>query len=270
MINKFSVLICVYWKDNANIFNSALNSIFDNSIQPKEIILVVDGVIGDDIERVIQNHLNKRNLKVIRNTNNVGFVNSLNLGLKQITTDWVIRCDSDDINSADRFYILSQHMNDDVHIIGSYIAEVNENNKVYGIKKVPLLHEDIVKHFKKRNPFNHMSIAFKYSVVRDLGGYPNIELREDYALWALIVSKGYKSKNIDKILVNASAGEKMFKRRKGGSIISAEIALQSHLLKIGMTTPLEAFFYGTLRCISFMMPAFILKIIYNNVLRNQR
>lgn len=264
----FSVLICVYKKDDARIFDYALDSIFKNTLQPKKVVLVVDGFIEDNLENVIKKYSHITYFKIIRNVDNIGFVNSLNLGLKNIVSKWVVRCDADDFNVPERFKILSNHMKEDVDLIGSYVAETNELNEIYAVKKVPLSHQEILKHLKKRNPFNHMSVAYKRSVVVNLKGYPNIELREDYALWATMISEGYKSKNIKDILVHASAGEKMFKRRKGGAIIKAEIALQSHLINTQITTYIEALIYGTIRSLSFMMPTFIVRFIYNNFLRN--
>lgn len=263
----FSVLICVYKNDDVTKFKSALKSIFNNTLQPREVLLVVDGLIGDNIEDVIKkyNHINY--FRVLRNINNVGFVNSLNLGLKNIVSEWVVRCDADDYNLPERFEILFDHIEKDTDLIGSYVAETNQYAEIYAVKKVPLFHEDILIHLKKRNPFNHMSVAFKRSAAISLGGYPHIELREDYGLWAAMISKGYKSKNIENILVHASAGEKMFTRRKGGAVIKAEIALQSHLVNVGISNYIEAIVYGTARCLILLMPKSIIKLVYNRLLR---
>ena len=120
---------------------------------------------------------------------------------------------------------------------------------------------------KTRNPFNHMSVAFRRNLALKLGGYPKIELREDYGLWASMLASGAKSKNIKDILVHASAGNKMFKRRKGGAIINAEITLQSHLVKTNMSSLHEAILFGFLRIMSFKLPKSLIKIIYVNILR---
>jgi len=168
----------------------------------------------------------------------------------------------------ERFEILFDHINKDTDLIGSYVAETNQQDEIYAVKKVPLFHEDILIHLKKRNPFNHMSVAFKKSAAISLGGYPHIELREDYGLWAAMISKGYKSKNIENILVHASAGEKMFTRRKGGAVIKAEIALQYHLVNTGVSNYVEAIFYGASRCLILLMPKFIIELVYSKLLRN--
>lgn len=52
----FSVAMCVYGKDNPKWFDEALHSIIDQTLQPDEIVLVVDGPIPQDIQRVIDKY----------------------------------------------------------------------------------------------------------------------------------------------------------------------------------------------------------------------
>jgi len=49
----FSVSMCVYGGDNAEWFDSALNSILHQTVRPQEIVLVVDGPVPDTIYKVI-------------------------------------------------------------------------------------------------------------------------------------------------------------------------------------------------------------------------
>lgn len=53
----FSVAICVYGKDNAEWFDRALESIIVNqTVKPSEVVLVVDGPIPEEIEKVIEKY----------------------------------------------------------------------------------------------------------------------------------------------------------------------------------------------------------------------
>lgn len=53
---SFSVSICVYEKDSAEQFDAALNSIINQTVEPREIVLVVDGPISSDIQQVIDKY----------------------------------------------------------------------------------------------------------------------------------------------------------------------------------------------------------------------
>ena len=52
-MEKYSVLITVYKNDNPSYFKAALLSMINQTIKPDEIILVKDGVIGEELQRVI-------------------------------------------------------------------------------------------------------------------------------------------------------------------------------------------------------------------------
>lgn len=96
--------------------------------------------------------------------------------------------------------------------------EVDRTGRPIAIRKVPSTEKEIRKFICHRNPFNHMTVAFRRSIVSDLGGYPDIFLKEDYALWACMLSRGVKMTNLEYILVNATAGSEMYRRRGGANM----------------------------------------------------
>lgn len=51
--SDFSVAMCVYGKDNAEWFDKAIQSVINQTVQPSEIVLVVDGSIPESIQNVI-------------------------------------------------------------------------------------------------------------------------------------------------------------------------------------------------------------------------
>ena len=48
--------MCVYGKDNPKWFDEALESIINQSVQPNEIVLVVDGPIPREIQNIIDKY----------------------------------------------------------------------------------------------------------------------------------------------------------------------------------------------------------------------
>lgn len=52
----FSVAMCVYGGDNPKWFDTALNSIIQQTVKPNEIVLVVDGKIPKSIQAVIEKY----------------------------------------------------------------------------------------------------------------------------------------------------------------------------------------------------------------------
>ena len=52
-IKRFSVCMSVYHGDNAAFFKESVDSLLAQTRKPDEIVLVVDGPVGDDINQVI-------------------------------------------------------------------------------------------------------------------------------------------------------------------------------------------------------------------------
>ena len=151
---------------------------------------------------------------------------------------------------------------------GGQIVEFDElNSHILGIRRVPLCSSDIIFMLPKRNPFNHVTMCIRRKLLQE-NPYPNIPGFEDYALWATLISKGYKFGNIDKILVKVRAGSNMLGRRSGLNYIKLEMKLRRHIISLRFYKTNRIIWYGILRCLSFLLPLRVKSIIYRKYLRN--
>jgi glycosyltransferase involved in cell wall biosynthesis len=267
--DDFSVLLPTFNREDLYIlFDRAVQSIFLNTVIPKETIVIVDGPVTNEFRDKIINYEKLYDLSVIWLPDNVGLTMALNIGLSHVKTKWVVRADGDDFNLPERFEKQLTVLRKGYHLVGGSIQEVDEGGKFLKIRRVPLEHIEIVKMLKRRNPFNHMSVAFSTEFAKEIGGYPNIYLKEDYGFWCLFIKNGAKTANLPDILVHATTGLKLFSRRSGLKYIKSEIDLQKYLVACGLSTVCESLFFGSLRCIAFAMPASIKKLIYLNLLRD--
>ena len=265
---EFTVLIAVYKNDSSELFEKALSSIYLNTQKPSKVLLVVDGPVPQSISNIINRYSVHTNLEVKYLPQNVGLAKALNIGLELVRTEWVIRADSDDLNLENRFEVLCDYMYQGYDLIGSAIQEVDEDGIKLGLRSPPLLQTDIVKFARKRNPFNHMSVAYKTAFAVECGGYPDIFLKEDYGLWASMLCSGAKVINLSAPLVLATAGAAMYKRRGGLRYVWAELKLQKHLIDTGISNVFYACIYGISRSIVYLIPNQIRAIIYSRLLRN--
>ena len=269
VIIDFAVLMAVYNGDDPLLFERAIRSVLANNLLPNQFVLVVDGPINQILESVINIFIGERILEVYRNEVNVGLALALNYGLEKIRTKFVIRADADDFNLPDRFSSLIEEVNSNpmIDLIGSAILEVDKSGQVLFEKKVPLTKAEILKYIKLRNPFNHMSVLFRLSKVLSCGGYPNIHLKEDYALWCLMISQDAVVLNIPKILVHATTGNDMYKRRGGLIYALSELKMQLFIYRCKLTTIHFAFIVTILRAFVFLMPSYIRGSLYKLFLR---
>jgi glycosyltransferase involved in cell wall biosynthesis len=267
----FTVLMAVYRNDNVALFNQAVHSVFANTLLPNHCLIVVDGPVTKALDIAIAS-LEKTygpSIQFLRLAKNFGLAQALNAGIEQIHTDWIVRADADDINLPNRFLELASAIKDhpDLDLLGSYILEIDQEGKPLAIREVPVLEADIRQFAKTRNPFNHMTVAYRADAVTECGGYPNVYLREDYALWCQFLSKQKKLLNIPQVLVHATAGKDMYERRGGWKYAKAEWEMQQLLVTLGQKNSMRAIFDGLMRSAIFLLPGSIRGLIYTRFLR---
>lgn len=238
---KFSVAMSVYKNDNPQHFDRALESITTfQTIKPSEIVLVVDGQIGDELNRVINKYGQLYPIfKVIRLDKNAGLGNALKLAVENASYDLIARMDSDDISVSTRF---EQQLgffasNPSVDIVGGDISEfIGEENNIVAYRKVPTSEQDIKNYMKVRCPFNHMTVMYKKTAVLKAGGYLDLFWNEDYYLWIRMQLSKAKFSNTGTTLVNVRTGSDMYARRGGKRYFQSEKYLQKYMLKHKMIT----------------------------------
>ena len=212
----FTVLMALCGKKDPDLFTKALASVFDNDLKPDHMVLVVDGPVDIALgQRVMAAEIDYA-VEIIRLEKNQGLATALNTGLKHIRTEWIVRADADDYNLPQRFRRLAElvRSNPELDLAGSAVLELEMDGTPVAVRDMPLQHDEILRFMKRRNPFNHMTIACRRSLVEYCGGYPDIYGREDYALWAKMVKTGARCANLPQALVHATGGNDMYRRRK--------------------------------------------------------
>lgn len=267
----FSVLLSVYKDETPFFLNEALYSLLKKqNILPNEIILVKDGQLTTELNNIISIWVDEfpQIVNIIPLEKNVGLGNALNEGLKHCTNNWVFRMDTDDCCMPHRFEKQIEYIknNPEVVLVGSNTEEFDSSmENSLGYRKVPCTHNEIRTYIKRRNPFNHMTVAFRKDIIESVGGYKHHLYMEDYNLWIRIVAEGHQVGNIDDVLVNVRGGDSMVKRRKGITYIKSEFQLAKLKTDKKIDTPLNAYLNCTLRSIPRLLPTSILSKVYKKL-----
>lgn len=273
MKDNFSVLISVYFKEVPAYLGTALESIIRQSLKPSQIVLIKDGPLNHELNQVIQKYVVKEPtlFKVISLEKNVGLGKALNIGLMECTYDIVVRMDSDDICPYDRFEKQVTFLNENIEIdvVSGWVSEFNEYiENIVSIRKVPELHNEIIRFFKKRNAINHMAVAFRKNKVQNAGSYEDVPYFEDYYLWAKMVVKGTKFYNIQESIMYARVGNDMIGRRMGIPYARKEFAFFRKIRKIGFINNFEFYAIIFLRIPLRLLPKKFLASLYKFVIRS--
>ena len=238
-MDKFSVLMSVYYKEKPEFFDLSLESnIVNQTLSPNEFVLICDGELTPDLEAVIDKYqkLFPEVFKVYRKENG-GLGKALNFGLPKCSYSLVARSDSDDICSPDRFEKQVGFMNEhpEIGIISSYIDEFAEDwTRPNHIKTLPLTHDELYQMAKFRNPLNHMSVMMRKNDIIRIGSYRHIPYIEDYELWVRAIINGIKIANIGEVLVHARTGNGMVQRRGTKKYIKSWHLMNKDMMKAGM------------------------------------
>ena len=271
---QFSVLMSVYIKEKPDFLRESLNSIFKQTLQPNEIVLVEDGPLTNKLYSIINDFQQKYpTLKTVILKENVGLGKALNEGMKYCSYDIIARMDSDDICLTNRFEkqisFLQNHP--EIDMIGCWTQEFTEDNngaKQYmAIKKFPVTNDEIYKFGKNRNPFEHPSVIFKKEAIIKAGGYIHCYLFEDYYLWARMMMNNCKFYNIPEPLLYFRMTENSFERRGGWKYAITEVKNMWMFKKIGFFS-LSLYLKNVFtRFPVRIMPNKLRKFIYNTFLR---
>src|SRR5437868_4317075 len=111
--NKYSVLMSVYHREKPNYLIESLDSIFNQTIEPDEVILVKDGILTKELEDIIGSYLNRyKNFRVYALKKNSGLGVALNLGLMHCNNEIIVRMDTDDISVPNRIERQLEYLNE--------------------------------------------------------------------------------------------------------------------------------------------------------------
>lgn len=273
---KFTVLMTTYYKETAKNLDISLRSITDDqTVLPDQIVLVLDGPIGNELERIVSKYVERypETIDVVRLSKNVGQGMASAEGIKHCKNDIIARMDSDDISIGTRFetQISIFEKNSSVSVVGGYIGEFEDNpNLIRLVRSVPEKHDDICKMFKLRNPINNVTVMYKKEALERAGGYTKERANEDFSIYVRMLATGSVFYNIPKILVNVRTGKDMMKRRGDINIFFAWCKNQKILLDSKNTNVLS-YIISCLGCLFFILtPVGMKRFLYKNILRKHK
>ena len=268
------MLISLYEKNDPEYFEQAMISIFEQTYQPTEVILVIDGDKTQEQQNIIDYFQLKyvNILKVIQLDKNNGQGAALNEGLKYCSYELVARMDTDDISKKTRFekQVSIFEQNPEIDVVGSWVDEFFDlPNEKISIRKVPEKHFEIAKFAKYRCPFNHPAVMYKKSKIIECGGYEQAGLLDDYILWMKMLKIGAIFYNIQESLLCYRLGNDMYKRRGGIKYAIDECNSQLFLFRSGLISLPITLVNIFVRFFVRIVPEKIRVLIYKNVLRKR-
>jgi len=260
--SNFTVLMPVHDLVKIDLLKKSIYSVLNNSLRPKEFLIIVDGFISED-KFLFLKSLKKKIVRIIF-LKKVGLVGALNYGIIRSKFNIIARADSDDINLKNRFFNqINFFIKNNLDILGSNIYEKIGKKKY--VKT--LISSPSIFHFIFFNPINHMTVVFNKKKIMKLGSYPSIKYKEDYALWLLAKFSNYKLYNLNLNLVSVNFDKKRFSKRKNFDSIFSEFKIFLLILEKKFILSPLAILAVIFRISYLALPNFIYFFLTKNLLR---
>lgn len=264
--HSVSVLMAVYNRDDPMHFADALDSLLPFVDLLESVVLVADGPLSEDLELVILKRLLILKINTVRLPLSVGLGEALNAGLHHTSSDYVLRMDADDLCRPERLEILLNVLAKEpsLDVVGSFISEFESVPLVSrGERRVPLLHDDILRLMRTRCVMNHVSCLLRRKTVIDAGGYSGGNgFAEDWWLWVRLLSRGARFRNVNSVLVDVRVGNGFVGRRRGISMLRQDLRLIYMMYNIGFIRWYLVINLFMIKLIQRLSPSFVLRFFY--------
>ena len=270
---KFSVITSVYKSDVPEYVRMALESTFNQTLVPDEVVCVADGPIPDELKAVVEEFHTKypEIMHPLYLEKNGGLGEAMRIASLEAKYDYLARMDSDDICMPDRFEKQMRCFEEDpeLSIVGGMITEFEgDPENVFAKRILPLEDTEIKKMMRGRCAVNHVTVIFKKADLMKAGNYQPFYLQEDQYLWARMMLAGCKFRNIPDIVVNVRSGRDQLARRGGWKFFKSVVRVFWFMYKNGLIS----FWYFLKICairgtVQLLMPNWLRTWVYQHFLR---
>lgn len=229
-----------------------LNSLINQTYKKIEIIIVIEpGSENTHVFKLYEKRFQK--IKIIVNKKKLGFVRSLNVGLKYCCGEYIKRFDFDDYyhlsKVAKQVKFLKKNL--EISVCGTNTKNFNRNNFIK--KKFPKTNLFIKFYFYFFNSIAHSSALFRSSLIKKNGNYnEKFKYAEDLELWLRYQSNDEKFHNLQDFLTFYNVENKKYVRKKENFIYNLK-ARKEHSQK------LFGHFFGTVNILIFYLFLFFFK-----------
>ncbi|PRD46219.1 glycosyltransferase family 2 protein [Sphingobacterium haloxyli] len=196
--NKITVFMAAY--NAAPYIATSIESVLRQSYPHFELLIVDDGST-DNTTQIVRSYDDPR-IRLIENGENKGLPFTRNVALSEAKGEFMAVLDSDDIAFPNRLETQLQHFLDrsKLAVLGACAYIIDEEGNRTDQKMVPIcesekLHAGLLFY----NSFVHSTVMMRTAAFREMGGYPNHPVAQDYGLFSRIALK-YEVDNIPEYL----------------------------------------------------------------------
>ena len=267
-MDRIAVLLPLYKGDNAAWFKQSLASVLNQVNCKPDIFIGVDGPVGPDILKVLNEYEDNHQVHITSFPMNRGLacvLNDLLKIVKEQNYSFIARMDADDISVPERFTIQLSYMlsHPEVDVVGCNIEEIDEESRSKGkIISYPLNHDECYRHFRYRDPLAHPGVMFRNSFFQKVKGYrEEYRKNQDTMLWYDGFLNNCRFANVGEVLLQFRVTEDFYKRRNGLKRAKQMLGTRFKINK-ALNYDISSYVFAILMFLMTISPQFIKKILY--------
>lgn len=189
-----------------NVFDAylikSIESVLGQSFEEFELIVVVNGANGVEVEESIRRTFPGEPRLVLLRCRMPQLAYALNFGIENARFDYVARMDADDVSHPERLgRQLDFMLRNQLDMAGCDVDIIDENDTILRVRRVPK-GAAINRALFFENPFVHPSVMIRKEVVFRARGYNAGFNSEDYDLWLRLRRQGVRWDNMDDVLLS--------------------------------------------------------------------
>lgn len=272
MKKDYTVIMSIYFKVLPEYLVLSINSVLKQTLLPKKFIVIKDGPLTDEQEKVIAPIFKKYKdlFEIISFEKNRGCGPAYNEALKHCNTKYAMIMDSDDYIIPEKNELQIQYLLDhpECDIVGSNTYEfINHIENKVSYRVMPKSDTEIKKMAHKRCPIVQPSAMFKVDKVLESGSYQPSKLTEDYDLYIRMILNGCIFYNIQKVLSYTRVTDDFYARRGGLSYLKPILGFKYKWYKNDFFTFKEFIVTSGSSLIVSLMPNKLRTFVYKKLLR---
>ena len=211
---EVSVIIATY-NEPENVIRQSVQSILSQTFTNLEV-LILDDSTSEETRKTLDTFTFDPRVKIIRSETRMGFVHSLNIGLKQAKGQFIARMDGDDVSLPDRIAkqvaYLGEHPS--ISVLGGSMNIINEKDQIISYRKYPTGSFAFNWLSVYRTPLAHPTVMMRRNIV-DAGFFydESYKKSEDLEFWLRLRKNGFNLANMPDFLLNYRVCGDLSKKR---------------------------------------------------------
>lgn len=199
-------VVMATFNEPKQFIEESISSILNQTYSNLELLIADDSSKEETIEVIDRFASSDVRVKIIRQSQRMGFVHALNTALKEAKGDYIARMDGDDVSLPDRFKKQVEFLrnNQKIDVLGGAMNILNEKSEITSIRHYPSGGIGLLCWMSLRDPVGHPSVMFRRNIIDDGAYYDETMSKgcEDTEYWHRLRNKGYKIANMQEPLVN--------------------------------------------------------------------